>query len=227
MVGGLTPEADAFAGVVALDLRRLSSLIALDELSWTATLGPGLRGPEAERLLGERGYTIGHFPQSFEFATLGGFAAARSSGQASAGYGRFDDLVVALKIATPAGTMELGRAPKSATGPDLRQLILGSEGAFGVITELTVNVTPAPAQTVYEGWRTPDFASGVAVLRTLAQDGPRPTVCGSRTRPRPRSASGARLSSDSPPRAAGAWRPSATRAAARTSSAVARPAREC
>ena len=82
-----------------------------------AELEPGLRAPEAEALLGDRGFTIGHFPQSFEYATLGGFAAARSSGQASAGYGRFDDLVMRLRVATPAGTLELGRAPKSAAGP--------------------------------------------------------------------------------------------------------------
>jgi alkyldihydroxyacetonephosphate synthase len=176
VVGGLTPETEEFAGVVALDVRRLDELIALDEESRVARLGPGLRGPEAERLLSERGYTIGHFPQSFEFATLGGFAAARSSGQTSAGYGRFDELVVALRVATPTGTLELGRAPRTAAGPDLRQLILGSEGTFGVITELTVQVRPVPAARCYGGWRFASFAAGSAGLRRLAQDGPRPTV---------------------------------------------------
>lgn len=85
VVGGSAPETDRFAGRVALDLRRLNALLELDEQSRLATLGPGLRGPEAEALLGRRGYTLGHFPQSFEYGTLGGFAAARSSGQASAG----------------------------------------------------------------------------------------------------------------------------------------------
>ncbi len=93
VVGGVSADGSAFAGLIALDLRRLDQLREVDELSRTATLGPGLRGPEAEALLAKRGYTIGHFPQSFEYATLGGFAAARSSGQASAGYGRFDELV--------------------------------------------------------------------------------------------------------------------------------------
>ncbi len=176
VVGGLEPAAGAFAGVVALDVRRLNALLALDEESRVAELEPGLRGPEAEALLAEHGYTIGHFPQSFEYATLGGFAAARSSGQASAGYGRFDDLVVRLRVATPAGTLELGHAPKAADGPDLRQLILGSEGAFGVITSLGVAVRPVPAVRVYEGWRFESFAAGAAALRRLAQDGPRPTV---------------------------------------------------
>src|SRR6059058_1168329 len=176
VVGGLEPEAAEFTGLVALDLRRMNALLVLDEVSRVATFEPGLRGPEAEALLSERGYTIGHFPQSFEYATLGGFAAARSSGQASAGYGRFDELVVALRVATPAGTLELGRAPRSAAGPDLRQLILGSEGAFGVVTSLTVQVRPAPAERAYEGWRFASFLEGVDVLRQLVQDGPLPTV---------------------------------------------------
>jgi alkyldihydroxyacetonephosphate synthase len=176
VVGGLEPVADRFAGAVALDLQRMNALVELDEVSRLAVLEPGLRGPQAEELLGQRGYTIGHFPQSFEYATLGGFAAARSSGQASAGYGRFDDLVLGLRVATPEGTLTLGRAPKSAAGPDLRQLILGSEGALGVITSLTLQVRPVPARRSYEGWRFRSFAEGSHALRTLAQDGPRPTV---------------------------------------------------
>jgi alkyldihydroxyacetonephosphate synthase len=176
VVGGVTPEAAGFAGLVALDTRRLNALVAVDDESRLAILQPGLRGPEAEALLAEYGYTLGHFPQSFEYATVGGFAAARSSGQASAGYGRFDDRVLAVRVATPAGTLDLGRAPKSAAGPDLRQLVLGSEGAFGVITALTVAVSPAPERRVYEGWRLPSFGEGAAVLRRLAQDGPAATV---------------------------------------------------
>ncbi len=176
VVGGVEPDVGAFSGVIALDLARLNVLERFDEESRLATLGPGLRGPEAEQLLAERGYTIGHFPQSFEYATLGGFAATRSSGQASAGYGRFDEQVMAIRVATPSGTLELGRAPRSAAGPDLRQLILGSEGALGVITSLTLAVRPAPATRVYDGWRFATFADGVRTLRSLAQDGPRPTV---------------------------------------------------
>ena len=176
VVGGLTPRRDGFDGVVAVDVGRLRELVTIDEESRIATLEPGLRGPEAEALLGERGYTLGHFPQSFEYATVGGFAAARSSGQASAGYGRFDERTVGVRVATPAGTLEIGRAPKSAAGPDLRQLILGSEGAFGVITAVTVEVVPAPAVREYEGWRFASFTDGAAALRRLIQDGPVPTV---------------------------------------------------
>jgi alkyldihydroxyacetonephosphate synthase len=176
VVGGLEPNSEGFAGVVALDLRRMDALLELDEESRVAVLEPGLRGPQAEGLLAARGYTIGHFPQSFEYATVGGFAAARSSGQASAGYGRFDELVVGLRVATPVGTLTLGRAPKSAAGPDLRQLILGSEGAFGVITSVATQIRPVPEQRVYEGWRFSSFAEGAAVVRRLVQDGPVPTV---------------------------------------------------
>lgn len=176
VVGGLTPQRQGFAGVIALDLRRMNRLLEMDTESRTATLEPGLRGPEAEALVAEHGFTIGHHPQSFLFATIGGFAAARSSGQSSAGYGRFDEMVVGLRVATPQGTIDLGRAPRSAAGPDLRQLVLGSEGALGVITSVTVQVRPVPQERVYEGWRFESFQAGTAALRRLTQDGPLPTV---------------------------------------------------
>jgi alkyldihydroxyacetonephosphate synthase len=175
VVGGLTPEAAGFTGVIALDLRRLDAF-GLDRVSRTARLGSGLRAPRAEELLNEQGYTLGHFPQSFEWASIGGFAATRSSGQASAGYGRFDEMVAGLTLVTPSGTVELGRSPKSAAGPDLRQLVLGSEGAFGVITEVTVRIRPLPGTRAYEGWRFPSLSEGVTAVRALAQDGPLPTV---------------------------------------------------
>lgn len=174
VVGGLAPSRRG--AFVALDLRRMDALLAVDPVSRTATLQPGLRGPRAEALLAEHGFTLGHFPQSFEWASIGGFAAARSSGQASAGYGRFDEMVLGLTVATPEGTIDTGRAPRSAAGPDLRQLLLGSEGAFGVITSVTVRIRPVPRARVYEGWRFASFEEGAAALRRLAQDGPRPTV---------------------------------------------------
>lgn len=106
VVGGLEPIRGAFEGLISLDLRRLDRLVALDELSLTATLEAGLRGPEADALLAPHGLMLGHYPQSFAYATIGGFAATRSSGQASAGYGRFDAMAIALKVATPQGTLE-------------------------------------------------------------------------------------------------------------------------
>jgi alkyldihydroxyacetonephosphate synthase len=176
VVGGLRADRAGYAGVIALDLARLDALMAVDPVSRTATLQAGVRAPRAEELLGEAGFTLGHFPQSFRYATLGGFAATRSSGQASAGYGRFDEMVLGLRAATPAGDLETGRAPRSAAGPDLRQLLLGSEGAFGVITELTLRVRPRPATRSYTGWSFPSFTAGSRALRSLAQDGPLPTV---------------------------------------------------
>ena len=174
---GSSPAARGTPACVSLDLVRMKRLLAVDPVSMTATLEPGLRGPEAEALLAEHGLTLGHFPQSFEYATIGGFAATRSSGQSSAGYGRFDALVVGLEVATPAGRLVLGHAPASAAGPDLRQLFLGSEGAFGVIT-VGDRAGPArcPASKVYEGWRWPSFDAGADAMRTLAQARLLPTV---------------------------------------------------
>lgn len=176
VVGGLDPARGDFKAVVSLDLRRLDGLHFLDEVSWEAELGAGLSGPEAERLLGERGFSLGHFPQSYLFATIGGFAATRSSGQDSAGYGRFNDMVRGLRAVTPAGVLDLGRAPESAAGPDLRQLLIGSEGTLGIITRVRVRVHPVPEATRYEAWSFPDFATGADALRAVVQTGTGPTV---------------------------------------------------
>ena len=176
VVGGLDPIRGDFGAVISLDLRRLTELHSLDEVSGEAELGAGLTGPEAERLLGERGFSLGHFPQSFQYATIGGFAATRSSGQDSAGYGRFNDMVRGLRTVTPAGVLDLGRAPESAAGPDLRQLMIGSEGVFGIITRVRVKVHPVPTATAYEAWSFPDFATGADALRAVVQTGAGPTV---------------------------------------------------
>ncbi|MDN5852635.1 MAG: FAD-binding oxidoreductase [Actinomycetia bacterium] len=176
VVGGLDPVRTSHSKVIALDLRRLDDLESLDRTSGLATLGAGLTGPQAEALLNAQGFTLGHFPQSFEYASIGGFAATRSSGQASSGYGRFDDMVQALTVATPSGTLRLGRAPASAAGPDLRQLFLGSEGTLGVITDVTVRVHERPEHTEHAAWSFPDFAVGVEALRTVVRSGARPTV---------------------------------------------------
>lgn len=176
VVGGLTAERGGFAGVIALDLAALDRLLDVDAESRILTFEAGTRGPRAEELAAEHGFTIGHFPQSYAGATIGGYAAARSAGQSSAGYGRFDEMVVGLTLVTPRGTIEIGNAPRSAAGPDWRQIILGSEGAFGVITRVRVRVRPLPETRVFEGWRFADFGAGAAALRRLAQDGPRPTV---------------------------------------------------
>ena len=172
VVGGVAPLGSS---VVALDLCRLDRLLALSEEDRTAVLEPGLTGPAAEALLNARGWTLGHFPQSFEHATIGGFAATRSAGQASTGYGRFDALVVAMTVETPAGSLSLG-GPPSAAGPSLLQLFLGSEGAFGVITSVTVKIRPLPAVRRYDAWLVPSWEDGIRQLRELEQSGVVPDV---------------------------------------------------
>jgi alkyldihydroxyacetonephosphate synthase len=176
VTGGVDPTRGQFSAVISLDLRRFDELHSLDKVSGVAELGGGVTGPDAERLLGEQGFSLGHFPQSFEYATIGGFAATRSSGQDSAGYGRFNDMIIGLTMVTPVGTWELGRVAASAAGPDLRQLAIGSEGTLGVITRVRLRVHPVPETTRYEAWSFPDFATGTAALRAVTQIGTGPTV---------------------------------------------------
>ncbi|WP_447948060.1 FAD-binding oxidoreductase [Microbacterium maritypicum] len=176
VVGALEPERGTHHAVVSLDLRRLGGLIRLDEFSGEALFAAGTTGPEAEASLSAHGFELGHFPQSFRYATIGGFAAARSSGQNSAGNGRFDTMVTGIRVATPTGDIELGRSPGSAAGPDLIRVFLGSEGIFGVITEVRVRVHRIPRDRVFESWSFPDFTSGAEGLRRVAQQGDGPTV---------------------------------------------------
>jgi len=171
VVGGVEPVRDGFAGVVSLDVSRLSAAVEVDRVSLTARVEAGLLGPELERRLREQGVTLGHFPQSFEFSTLGGWVATRSAGQASTGYGRIDELVRAVRCVTPAGELGTKAVPASAAGPSLRDLVVGSEGVLGVICEATVGVRPAPAARRYEGWSFTSFAEGCDALRVLEQAG--------------------------------------------------------
>lgn len=176
VVGGVAAQRGRAAAVVSLDLRRLDRLISVDEQSLTAVLEPGLLGPAAEALLHERGLTLGHFPQSHEYASIGGYAATRSAGQASTGYGRFDELVVSAVLQTPAGELRVGRGAPSAAGPSLLALMLGSEGAFGVFTELELRVRRRPAVQRFEGLFFRTWDEGCAALRELEQSGTAPDV---------------------------------------------------
>jgi alkyldihydroxyacetonephosphate synthase len=175
VVGGVEPERGPHRAVVALDLGSLRE-VELDRRSLTARLGPGLRGPEAEAELAALGVTLGHFPQSFEQATIGGFAATRSAGQASSGYGRFDELVTAVELTAPAGALRTLAIPHTAAGPSLRELVVGSEGTLGVITEVSCRVRPAPERQLYEGWIAESFAAGCEIVRDLAQAHEAPDV---------------------------------------------------
>ena len=168
VVGGVEPLRGAHDRVISLDLTRLR-VVEVDRRSLTARLGAGLRGPEAEAELGRHGLVLGHYPQSFEYATIGGFAATRSAGQASSGYGRFDSLVSSVRLIAPAGDLETLATPHTAAGPALRELVIGSEGVFGVIPDVTVRVRPAPMQRRYEAWMAEDFEAGAEIVRRLAQ----------------------------------------------------------
>jgi alkyldihydroxyacetonephosphate synthase len=176
VVGGVEPLRDGFAAVIALDLGRLDRMVGIDEASLTARLEAGLRGPEAEAQLAARGFTLGHFPQSFEYVTIGGCVATRSAGQASTGYGRIDELVLGLRCAAPVGEIDLRPLPASAAGPELRELLVGSEGTLGVITQAALKVRPAPEARRYEGWFFRDFATGADAFRTLEQHEAAPDV---------------------------------------------------
>jgi alkyldihydroxyacetonephosphate synthase len=175
VVGGVDPVRGHLERIVSLDLSRLRA-VEIDRHSLTARLGPGLTGPAAERALAVERVTLGHFPQSFEYATIGGFAATRSAGQASSGYGRFDELVTGVRLAAPAGGLRTLETPHSAAGPALRELVVGSEGALGVITEVSARIRPAPEAERYEAWIAPDFASGAEAVRELAQGRALPDV---------------------------------------------------
>jgi alkyldihydroxyacetonephosphate synthase len=168
VVGGVRPETGPHRAVVALDTAALRGF-ELDRESGTARLGAGLRGAEAEALLNREGLTLGHFPQSFEYATIGGFAATRSAGQASAGYGRFDQMVTSIELISPVGSIRTLKTPHTSAGPSVLEMILGSEGTLGVIPWVEVAVTERPRITAWEGWLAPDFETGCDLARKWAQ----------------------------------------------------------
>jgi alkyldihydroxyacetonephosphate synthase len=176
VVGGVAPLRGAHDGVLALDMGRMGDVLALDRESATVTVQAGMRAIALERHLGARGLTLGHYPQSFEYVSLGGCAATRSAGQASSGYGAIEKMVVGLRFAAPALELELPPVPATAAGPSLRQLLVGSEGTLGVISELSLRVRPAPRERIYEGVFFPDFNEGIHALRLLAREHALPDV---------------------------------------------------
>jgi alkyldihydroxyacetonephosphate synthase len=176
VVGGVEPLSDGHAAAIALDTSRIAQIAELDRESRIVTVGAGMRGPALERALAAEGLTLGHWPQSFEYVTLGGCAASRSAGQASSGYGSIAKLVLGLRMAAPAGDIALAPLPASAAGPGLRELIVGSEGTLGVITTVSLRVRRAPAKRRYEGVMFESFAAGVQALRAMAQEHAMPEV---------------------------------------------------
>lgn len=169
VVGHINPLPDQ-APTLTIDLGRMNRLLRFDETSKLATFGAGVNGPDLEAQLRARGCTLGHFPQSFEYSTLGGWIATRSSGQQSLGYGRIERLFAGGRMETPVGTLCLpAQFPASAAGPDLRELVLGSEGRLGILTEVTVRATPLPEQEEFHAVFFPDFETGRAAVRELVQ----------------------------------------------------------
>ena len=176
VVGGVAPLRGEHGGVVSLDMARMGDVLELDRESHTVTVQAGMRAPALERALAASGLTLGHFPQSYEYVSLGGCAATRSAGQASSGYGSIEKMVLGLRLAAPAGEIALPAVPATAAGPGLRQLLVGSEGTLGVISEVALRVREAPAERIYEGFFFRDFAAGTQALRTLAQEHALPDV---------------------------------------------------
>lgn len=154
---------------LTVDMGRMNRLLALDGESHLAVFQSGVRGPDLEEQLKDRGYTLGHFPQSFEYSTLGGWVATRSSGQQSLGYGRIENLFAGCRLETPRGSVVIPAFPASAAGPDIREVVLGSEGRYGILTEVTVRVRKLPEAEEFSGVFFPDFESGLNAVRELVR----------------------------------------------------------
>jgi alkyldihydroxyacetonephosphate synthase len=169
VVGHINPlKSDA--PVLTLSLEKMSRLLDLDEISRIATFEAGVAGPQLEAQLKARGYTLGHFPQSFEYSTLGGWIATRSSGQQSYHYGRIEQLFAGGRMESPHGTLELPHFPASAAGPDLREMVLGSEGRLGIITQAKVRVRRVPDAEVFLGMFFPSWEQGTDAVRGIIQN---------------------------------------------------------
>jgi alkyldihydroxyacetonephosphate synthase len=170
VVGHINPV-DSDAPVLTLDLRRMKHLLHLDKVSRLARFEAGAAGPAIEYQLAQHGFTLGHYPQSWEYSTLGGWIATRSTGQQSYHYGRIEDLFAGGSLETPGGTLPLLSLPASAAGPDLRQLVLGSEGRLGVLTEANMRVQPRPERDDFYGIFFRSWEHGFEAARSLVQEG--------------------------------------------------------
>ncbi len=175
---GVLGGAVAPTGAVALDLTGLNRIIGLDPVSGTVSVEAGVFGPDLERAVNDHGFTVGHFPQSFDLATVGGWLACRGAGQFSNRYGKIEDIVRALTVVLASGDVVTlgGRGPRQAVGPDLVQLFVGSEGTLGVITEATLVVRPRPTYERRAAFRVSDFDAGMSLCRAILQRDARPAV---------------------------------------------------
>ena len=175
VVGGVeVSEKDKLT--VTLDLRRMDRVLDIDRTSHTAVVQSGILGPALEKELNANGFSLGHFPQSFEFSTLGGWVATRSAGQSSTKYGKIEHLVVSLRLVSPTGVLDSPIVPADAAGPSLLQCLIGSEGTLGVITEAVVRLHPLPQNRTFASYLFPDFATGMEAVRKMLQADLRPAV---------------------------------------------------
>lgn len=158
-----------YGPVISVDMSRLSRMVALDATSHLAVFEAGVQGPDLEAALRAHGFMLGHYPQSFEYSTLGGWIATRSAGQQALGYGRIEDVFAGGHLETPAGPFDILPLPASAAGPDLRHLVLGSEGRAGILTRAVVRVRPVPAVETFCGVFFPGFDEGMEAARELVQ----------------------------------------------------------
>eukprot|EP00474_Spongospora_subterranea_P000252 CRZ00710.1 hypothetical protein [Spongospora subterranea] len=156
--------------ICSVDLSQMNSVLWVDKENLTAEVQCGAIGPEIERVLSQNGLCLGHEPDSHEFSTLGGWIATRASGMKKNAYGNIEDIVLRITCITPSGVLEeFGRCPRQSTGPDIKQLVLGSEGILGIITSAVLRVRPLPVSTEYASLIFPDFASGVAFMRQVSR----------------------------------------------------------
>jgi alkyldihydroxyacetonephosphate synthase len=169
------PE-DEIRPVISLDMSRLDQVLEIDEGSRLARVQAGVMGPALEEQLGRRGWTLGHFPDSFTYSTLGGWIATRSSGMQSDKYGDIADITRAVRVITPNGVLATRPVPATATGPSVREMILGSEGRLGVITEATIHVHRVPERREILGYLFPDWPRGLEAMREIAESEASPSV---------------------------------------------------
>lgn len=169
VLGGVEP-ALSDRPTITLDLAHLDRVLTVDPISRTARIQAGATGPEVEAQLNARGFTMGHFPQSFEFSTLGGWIATRAAGQNSIGYGKIEHMTQAVRVVTPVGTIETKDTPATAAGPGVLHVLIGSEGTYGIITEATMRIHPLPAVQDYRGFLFHSLEEGVAAFRDLMQN---------------------------------------------------------
>ncbi len=166
--GSLEPEATEQRPVISVDLSRLDAVLEVDRASGLARIQAGILGPALEDQLGVHGFTLGHVPDSFTHSTLGGWIATRSSGMQSDRYGDIADMTKGLRVVTPSGLLEVRPIPSMSAGPSIREMILGSEGRLGIITEATMQVRPLPEQRTILGYLFPRFGDGLAAMQEIA-----------------------------------------------------------